>query len=79
MILMMGVSLTTMFGGDGEKSLGLFCIPVYNSVHCMYGIFSFRYTLSQMLLTMGINLVCAFLLTWGLTKLFNSEKVMFAK
>lgn len=79
MILMMGVSLTTMFGGGGEKSLGLFCIPVYNSVHCMYGIFSFQYTLAQMVLTIVVNLVCAFLLTWVLTKLFNSEKVMFAK
>ncbi len=79
MILMMGVSLTTMFGGGGEKNLGLFCIPVYNSVHCMYGIFSFQYTLAQMIMTIVSNLVCAFLLTWVLTKLFNSEKVMFAK
>ncbi len=79
MILMMGVSLTTMFGGTGEKSLGIFCIPIYNSVHCMYGIFSFQYTPAQMVVTMGVNLVCAFLLAFGLTKLFNSEKVMFAK
>lgn len=79
MILMMGVSLTTMFGGTGEKSLGLFCIPMYNSVHCMYGIFSFQYEPAQMAVTMASNLVCAFLLAWGLTKLFGSEKVMFAK
>ena len=79
MILMMGVSLTTMFGGTGEKSLGLFCIPIYNSVHCMYGIFSFQYAPAQMAVTMASNLVCAFLLAWGLTKLFGSEKVMFAK
>ena len=79
MILMMGVSLTTMFGGTGEKSLGLFCIPMYNSVHCMYGIFSFQYAPAQMAVTMASNLVCAFLLAWGLTKLFGSEKVMFAK
>lgn len=79
MILVMGVSLTTMFGGDGEKSLGVFCIPLYNSVQCMTGIFSFRYTAAQMAVTMGSNLACAFLLAWVLTKLFGSEKVMFAK
>lgn len=79
MILMMGVSLTTMFGGSGEKNLGLFCIPVYNSVHCMYGIFSFQYAPAQMAVTMVCNLVYACLLAWALTKLFNSEKVMFAK
>ena len=43
MIVSMGVSLSTMFGGDGAKSLGVFCIPLYNSVQCMHGIFSFQY------------------------------------
>ena len=78
MIVTMGLSLTTMFGGDGEKSLGVFSIPLYNSVQCMYGIFSFQYTAGQMAVTMLTNLVCATLLTWVLTRLFNSEKVMFA-
>ena len=79
MIVSMGVSLTTMFGDTGEKSLGLFCIPLYNSVQCMHGIFSFQYVPGQIVVTMVSNLVYAFLLTWVLTKLFNSEKVMFAK
>ena len=79
MIVSMGISLTTMFGGSGEKNLGLFCIPLYNSVQCMHGIFSFQYTPGQIVVTMVSNLVYAFLLTWVLTRLFNSEKVMFAK
>ena len=79
MIVSMGISLTTMFGGSGEKNLGLFCIPLYNSVQCMHGIFSFQYVPGQIVVTMVSNLVCAFLLTWVLTRLFNSEKVMFAK
>lgn len=79
MIVSMGVSLSTMFGGEGAKSLGLFCIPLYNSVQCMHGIFSFQYAPEQIVVTMVSNLVYAFLLTWVLTKLFNSEKVMFAK
>lgn len=79
MIVSMGVSLSTMFGGDGAKSLGVFCIPLYNSVQCMHGIFSFQYAPEQIVVTMVSNLVYAFLLTWVLTRLFNSEKVMFAK
>lgn len=79
MIVSMGVSLSTMFGGDGTKSLGVFCIPLYNSVQCMHGIFSFQYAPEQIVVTMVSNLVYALLLTWVLTKLFNSEKVMFAK
>lgn len=79
MIVSMGISLTTMFGGTGEKGLSLFCIPLYNSVQCMHGIFSFQYMPGQIVVTMVSNLVYAFLMTWVLTKLFNSEKVMFAK
>lgn len=79
MIVSMGVSLSTMFGGASGKSLGLFCIPLYNSVQCMHGIFSFQYAPGEIVVTMVSNLVYAFLLTWMLTRLFNSEKVMFAK
>ena len=79
MIVSMGISLTTMFDGSGEKSLGLFCIPLYNSVQCMHGIFSFQYVPGQIMVTMVSNLLFAFLMTWVLTRLFNSEKVMFAK
>ncbi|MCM1192863.1 MAG: ABC transporter permease subunit [Acetatifactor muris] len=79
MVVSMGVSLSTMFGGTGEKSLGLFCIPLYNSVQCMNGIFSFQYAPGQIAVTIVSNLLYAFLLTFVLTKLFNSEKVMFAK
>lgn len=79
MIVSMAVSLSTMFGGTGEKNLGLFCIPLYNSAQCMHGIFSFQYVPGQIVVTIVSNLVCALLLAWVLTRLFNSEKVMFAK
>lgn len=79
MILVMLVSLTPMFGGGGEKNLSMFFIPIYNSVQCMHGIFSFTYEPVQVVITMLANLVCAGLLAWGLTRLFNSEKVMFSR
>lgn len=79
MVVSMAVSLSTMFGGTGEKNLGLFCIPLYNSAQCMHGIFSFQYVPGQIVVTIVSNLVCALLLAWVLTRLFNSEKVMFAK
>lgn len=79
MILVMLVSLTPMFGETKNKSLSMFFIPIYNSVQCMHGIFSFTYEPIQMLITISINLICAGLLAWVLTKLFNSEKVMFSR
>lgn len=79
MILVMVVSLIPMFGGDGERSMGWFLIPVYNSVLCIHGIFSFSCSPAQVGVTIGMNLLCAGFLSWMLTRLFNNEKVMFSK
>lgn len=79
MILVIVISLTPMFGGDGERSLRWFLIPIYNSVLCIHGIFSFSCQASQIGVTLVMNLLCAGALSWVLTRLFNSEKVMFSK
>lgn len=79
MIIVMVISLIPMFGGDGEKSLAMFFVPLYNSVLCIHGIFSFTYQPIWIVVTIVMNLVCAGVLSWVLTKLFNSEKVMFSK
>ena len=79
MIVVMLISLLPMFGGNETKGLALFFLPLYNSVLCMHGVFSFTYEPIQMVITMGLNVVLACFLAWVLTKLFNSEKVMFSK
>ncbi|MEZ3426671.1 MAG: ABC transporter permease subunit [Lachnospiraceae bacterium] len=79
MIIVMVISLVPMFGGDGEKSLAMFFIPIYNSVLCIHGIFSFTYQPVWIVITILMNLIYAGVLSWVLTKLFNSEKVMFSK
>lgn len=79
MIIVMVISLTPMFGGDGERSLGWFLVPIYNSVLCIHGIFSFSCTAEQVGVTIVMNLLCAGAFSWVLTRLFNSEKVMFSK
>ena len=76
--LVMLVSLTPMFG-SGEKSLGVFFIPIYNSVQCIHGIFSFTFQPLQLGVTLAVNVVFAGVLTWILTRMFNNEKVMFSK
>lgn len=78
MIVVMFISLIPMFGGgEGSKSLSVFLIPLYNSVQCMHGIFSFAYEPAQVLVTVVVNIAVTGILTFGLTQLFNSEKVMF--
>ncbi len=80
MIVVMVISLIPMFGGgEAPKGLGVFFIPLYNSVQCMHGIFSFAYQPMQIVITMILNVVFAGALAWLLTRLFNSEKVMFSK
>lgn len=79
MIVTMLLGLTSMFGNGAPESLVWYCIPLYNSVQCMNGVFSFTGNLSQILVTAGIN--CAFtgVMVFVLAKIFNSEKVMFSK
>ena len=79
MIIVMVISLVPMFGGDGEKSLAMFFVPLYNSVLCIHGIFSFTYQPVQIVITIVMNLIYAGALSWVLTRMFNSEKVMFSK
>lgn len=79
MVIVMLIGLLPMFGGSESKGLAYFFLPLYNSVLCMHGVFSFSYEPIQMVTTMGLNVVYACFLAWVLTKLFNSEKVMFSK
>ena len=78
-ILTMVVSLVPMMGSEGLKSMGMLFIPVLNSVLCMNNIFAFQADVSRVLLTIGVNIVYAGLMTFGLTRIFNSEKAMFSK
>lgn len=78
MVVVMLISLTPMFGSS-EKNLGVFFIPLYNSVQSIHGIFSFTYQPVQVEITILVNVVASGLFTWVLTRMFNNEKVMFSK
>ena len=78
-ILTMVVSLVPSMGGDELKQFGMFFIPIYNSVLCITAIFSFEANLTGILVTIGMNIVYACVLTFVLTKIFNSESAMFSK
>lgn len=79
MIVTMLLGLSTMFGGGASAELYWYGIPLYNSVQCMNGIFSFTYSPVQIVVTVLANLVFSGLMVALLTKLFSSEKVMFSK
>jgi len=77
MIVVMFLSIMPMLGMGEESPLGSFFIPLYNSVLCMSGIFSFNYTPAQIGITVITNIVATGILTFALTKVLGSEKAMF--
>lgn len=65
--------------GSSEHSLKLFTIPIYNSAMLFSGIFSMKYTMAQVGVTVASNLVLAIVCVYIMTRMFNSEKIMFSR
>ena len=78
MIVVMLAGVTGMFGGAAEQPL-VYLIPVYNSVQCMNAVFSFEVVQLHVAITVVSNLVYCGALAFILTKMFNSERVMFSR
>lgn len=79
MILVMLVGLSGMFSDGAQKELFYYIIPVYNSVQSMTGIFSFDIMPSGMAASVISNIVYTGIGVFILTRMFNSEKIMFNK
>ena len=77
MIVVTFISLSPMLSQGKEIPLYRYLIPIYNSVQCMNGIFSFSYRPTEILMTVAVNLCVAGMLVFGLTKAFQSEKMMY--
>ncbi len=78
MLLVTVIGVSGMFGSSGGQ-MGLFLIPVYNSVQCISGIFSMSYEPISVIITMAVNVVVSAIMAAVLTKVFNSERIMFSK
>jgi len=79
MIIVMLVGVTGLFSSGAQTKLAYYLVPLYNSVQCMSGIFSREYTTVNIVLASVSNLVYAIAGGFILTKMFNSEKVMFSR
>ena len=78
MIIVMLIGITAMFGNGAPTDMAWYFVPLYNSVQCMIGIFSFAYDPLHIVVTMAANIAVSALFMYVLTRMFNSEKVMFA-
>lgn len=79
MLLAMGLGITGMFGGGASQELTSYCIPLYNSVQCMSGIFSFSVLPLGVAVTVGVNLLMTMLGVVVLAWMFNNEKIVFSR
>lgn len=78
MIIVMLVGVSTLMGSASSNPL-LYLIPVYNSVNSLLSIFSLQVNMLNFALTIISNLAVTAIGVFVLTKMFNSEKVMFRK
>ncbi len=79
MILVMLLGVTGMFGGGASQNLAVYAIPLYNSVQCIVGIFSFSLQGQAVALTAAVNGAATLLGVFVLTRMFNSEGIIFGK
>lgn len=79
MLVVMVLSISTMMGTGAPEQWYLYLIPVYNSVQCMSGIFALEYQMIPVVLTVISNIVYSGVLVVVLTKMFNSERIMYTQ
>lgn len=79
MILVMVLGVTAMFGGGAKTELWYYLIPLYNSVQCMVGVFSFSTVTAGVAAALAANAVYTVLGVFLLTRMFNSEKIIFSR
>lgn len=79
MIVVMIIGLSGMFSDGVAAEPYYYLIPMYNSVQSMMGIFSFEIIPSGIIISVISNIIYSGLGVFVLTRMFNSEKVMFNK
>ena len=79
MILVMVLGVTAMFGGGAKTELWYYLIPLYNSVQCMVGVFSFSTVMAGVATALAANVIYTILGIFVLARMFNSEKIVFSR
>jgi len=70
------IGLSGMMGSAATDPV-LYVIPIFNSVQSMIGIFAFEPSVINVTITVCVNVAVTALGIFVLTRMFNSEKIMF--
>lgn len=79
MLVVMFCGLMPMFQSGASQNLVAYLFPFYNSIQAMTAVFAHEMKWMPVIVTLAANVVYTGIAVWGLTRMFNSEKVMFSK
>ena len=79
MMVVMLAGLLPMFQDGAPDNLLVYLIPFYNSIEIMTAVFLHETAWLPIIVTLASDVVYTGIAVWGLTRMFNSEKVMFAR
>lgn len=79
MLVVMLAGLMPMFQTGTVDSPVAYLVPFYNSIQVMADVFAHSLNWINVLVTVASDIVYTAVAIWGLTRMFNSEKVMFSK
>ena len=79
MLVIMLCGLMPMFQNGTPENLTAYLIPFYNSIQVMTSVFAHETRWMPVIVTLAANVAYTGVAVWGLTRMFNSEKVMFSK
>ena len=79
MLVVVLCGLMPMFQSSTPESLTAYLIPFYNAAQVMTAVFAHEMKWMPVIVTLAANVVYTGVAVWVLTRMFNSEKVMFSK
>lgn len=79
MIINMVTGVSSLGGFTSTTNTASYFIPIFNSVQSIGSILSLELNIVNLLITAGVNLLIVTLGIFLLTRMFNSEKIMFNK
>ncbi len=77
MIVVSLVGVTNMMSNGMPAELYWYMVPIYNAVQCISGVFSMDYQMLPVIITCVANVVYSGILVVVLTKMFDSERIMY--
>ena len=79
MLVVMLAGLLPMFQTGASTNMLVYLIPFYNAIEVMTAVFAHEMQWAMVFVTLVSDIVYTGIAVWGLTRMFNSEKVMFSR